>query len=111
LLYNPEIDAITEAIKRAVPTEQIFLFGSHAYGQPNKDSDYDFFLVIPDGEMRPLEAIRKAQCAIPSRSKAIDILANTRSGFDERKSWIATIEKTVNQKGVLLHDGRSRPVA
>jgi len=111
MLNNPEIDAITEAIKKAVPTEQIYLFGSYAYGQPHEDSDYDFFLVIPDGGMRPLEAIHRAQHAISSRDKAIDILANTRSGFEKRKSWIATIEKTVNQKGVLLYDGRNRPVA
>jgi len=103
MLINPEIEAITEAIKNAVPAEQIYLFGSYAYGQPHSDSDYDFFVVIPDG-MRPLEAMQKAQQAIVKRSRPVDVLANTRSGFDKQKRWIATVEKAVSQKGVLLYE-------
>jgi len=108
---NPEIEAIAQAIKNAVPAERIYLFGSYTYGTPHKDSDYDFFVVIPDETMRPIEAMQRAQGAIRDRNRAIDVLANTRSGFEKRKTWVASIEKTVNQKGVLLYDGRSRRVA
>lgn len=108
---NPEIRAIADAIKDAVPAEQIYLFGSYAYGQPDEDSDYDFFVIVPDG-VRPMEVMQKAQCAIPMHiDKSVDVLANTRSGFGKRKGWVSTIEKVVNQKGVLLYDGRSRPMA
>ena len=51
--FNQEIINITEAIKQAIPAERIYLFGSHAYGKPNPNSDYDFFVVIPDGGIRP----------------------------------------------------------
>ncbi|MCL2194918.1 MAG: nucleotidyltransferase domain-containing protein [Oscillospiraceae bacterium] len=108
---NDEIKAIAEAIKDAVPAEQIYLFGSYAYGQPHENSDYDFFVVVPDN-MRVIDAVHHSYRAVPRPlNKPIDILANTVSRFHERKTWIATIEKNVAQKGVLLYDKRSRSMA
>ena len=110
-MINDEIRAIAKKISETLPVEQIYLFGSHAYGTPNPESDYDFFLVVDDS-MRPMEAMRRAQEAIRSRSRPIDIMANTRGGFERQKQWIASIERVVNQKGVLLYERRgSRSVA
>jgi predicted nucleotidyltransferase len=109
MLINPEIERIAAAIGQAVPAEQIYLFGSYAYGTPNANSDYDFFLVMPDGAMRPMEAMRKAQRALARREQAmpIDILAATRSDFNAMKEQRNSIEKQVAQKGVLVFERRS----
>ena len=104
-----EILRITEAIRQAVPAERIYLFGSHAYGTPREDSDYDFYLVIPDGSMRPMEAMQEAQVAlIPlgSSLRAVDVVASTQHKFDQMRGWINTVEKDVAQKGVLLYERR-----
>jgi len=101
---NQEIRRIAEIIRQAVPAEQIYLFGSHAYGQPNKNSDYDFFLVMPDGGMRPMVAMQQAQRALARsmrRTTPIDILASTRSEFDEMKKLI-TLERTIDRRGIAL---------
>lgn len=102
---NREILNITEAIKNAIPVERIYLFGSYAYGAPNKDSDYDFFVVIPNGGLRPLEAIQKARIAlIPiERETPVDILADYQSRFDDRKQY-NTLEKKIFQEGVVLYE-------
>jgi predicted nucleotidyltransferase len=39
-----ELDALTKVIVETVPVEQIYLFGSYAYGTPPKDSDLDLYL-------------------------------------------------------------------
>ena len=102
---SPEIRRIADTIRQAVPVEKIYLFGSHAYGTPHKDSDYDFFLVVPDGGMRPIEAMQEAQLAVAKsmrwRTTPIDILATTRSSFDEMKNLI-TLERVVDRKGIAL---------
>jgi len=36
-----ELDKLKEFIIHTVPVEQIWLFGSYAYGTPHKDSDLD----------------------------------------------------------------------
>ena len=42
-----ELKKICEVICETVPTVQIYLFGSFAYGEPNEDSDFDLFVVLP----------------------------------------------------------------
>jgi len=105
---NQDIKNIAAVIEQAVPAERIYLFGSYAYGQPDANSDYDFFVVLPDGGMRPMEAMQKAQRAIyPMRlSKPVDVLASTQSSFDAMRDTINSVEKEVAQKGVLLFERR-----
>jgi predicted nucleotidyltransferase len=104
---NPDIQAIAEIIWQAVSVEKIYLFGSYAYGAPNAGSDYDFFLVIPDGAMRPMEAMQKSQLALARkmrRTVPIDILASTASDFCHMRDLRGTVEKKVFQEGVLLFE-------
>ena len=58
-MQENEIKAITEVIKETVDCEKIYLFGSFAYGEPHKDSDLDFYVVIPDDADRPIEVKQK----------------------------------------------------
>ena len=105
MTINQEIMNITEAIKNAIPVEKIYLFGSFAYGMPTKDSDYDFFVVIPNDSMRPIEAMQKARKALiyVEHKTPVDILADYEKRFNERKDT-HTLEKAVFSKGVLLYD-------
>ena len=100
---NQEIIDITEAIKRVIPVERIYLFGSHAYGAPHKDSDYDFFIVIPDDSMSRLDAVKKVHKAIILKDTPVDILADYKSKFDYRKDY-NTLERKIFNEGVVLYE-------
>ena len=105
MTVNREIMNMSDAIRQAVPAERIYLFGSYAYGTPGKDSDYDFYVVIPDGSLRPLEAIQRARRSLASlnRKTPVDILADYLSRFEDRKEF-NTLEKKVHREGVLLYE-------
>ncbi len=105
LILNQEIAKINEAIKTSINVERIYLFGSYAYGKPNDDSDLDFFIVIPDDGIKPLDAIRQARLAlIPLNRKApVDILADFQSRFEERRK-LNTLERKIANEGVLLYE-------
>ena len=100
-----EIAQITEIIKQTVPAERIYLFGSYAYGEPNEHSDYDFFVVLPDDSMRPLDAMRSIRRAIVRTSlmTPYDVLAAHVNGFDERKQF-NTLERKITRDGRLLYE-------
>jgi len=99
------IQTIANRIRMAVPTEKIYLFGSHAYGAPRDDSDYDFFVVLPDGGMRPLDAALQIRLALAdiNRRVALDVLTGYRSAFESRKT-LNTLEKKIDREGVLLYE-------
>ena len=107
MIVSPEIQRIADAIRQAVPTEKLYLFGSYAYGTPHENSDYDFYIIIPDGSMRPIEAMQEAQRAlIPfgAHIPDVDVLAGTQSKFDQMRGWINTVERDIAAKGVLLYE-------
>jgi predicted nucleotidyltransferase len=105
MAVNQEILNITEAIKEAVPAERIYLFGSYAYGTPGENSDYDFFVVIPDGGLRPIDAAQQARRALSKidRTTPVDILADLKSKFDDRKQY-NTLERKIFREGVILYE-------
>ena len=48
------IQELVEKIKREYQPEKIILFGSYAYGEPDEDSDLDFF-IVKDTPERPID--------------------------------------------------------
>ena len=100
---NSEIKRIVEAILGAVPALEIYLFGSFANGTAREDSDFDFYVVIPDDGMRAIEATWKIQGAIENGTRGIDMLVGTRSKFDRYKDTLSFIEREVVKTGVKLY--------
>jgi predicted nucleotidyltransferase len=105
MAMNDEITRIKDRIVGAVDVERLYLFGSYAYGEPNEDSDYDFYMVIPDGGMRPVDAVVEARLSLRGmKRKPVDILAGTAEIFGRRSNLQATIERTIAEKGVLIYE-------
>jgi predicted nucleotidyltransferase len=85
--------------------EKIFLFGSYAYGMPNENSDYDFFVVLRDGTEKPILVLQNIYCNLAKKQNyvPVDVLANYKSVFTER-SKLPAIERTIAQKGIVLYE-------
>lgn len=98
-----ELNTLKDIILDTVPVEQIYLFGSYAYGTPHEDSDLDICVVVPDDiGMREIDAAKLIYRAIQGKkTMPVDIVVSKKSKFDERKS-VPTIERQIVQKGILL---------
>lgn len=103
LQIRSELDMISKTIAGAVPVITIYLFGSYAYGQPQRYSDFDLYVIIPDDSMRPLEAMQIIGRALYHvKKRPADILVGTQSKFEQRKT-LPTIERTIFRNGVILY--------
>ena len=106
-----QLDTICRIIRETVEVEKIYLFGSYAYGTPDKDSDFDIYVVIPDESIKPIDAMTKIyealwnRCAIP-----LDILAACYSDYQWRKTEPTLVRKIVRE-GVLLYEKSKQGVA
>ena len=101
---NAEINEIVNNILSSASVSEIYLFGSFADGAERDDSDFDFYVVIPDNGMREREvnwAIRKG--LVGRQTRGIDMLVGTQSKFDRRKNYIYSIENEVINTGVKLY--------
>ena len=99
-----ELEVIKTLIVDTVPVEEIYLFGSYAYGEPNKDSDIDLYVVLKDDiTMREFDASIEISKAIrPVRTKPIDIIATKKSKYQ----WLITgptMERKIAREGIKIY--------
>jgi len=101
---NQDIEKIRDIILRSVECEKLYLFGSHAYGTPGEESDYDFYVVVSDNGVRPSEATDVIYHALYKKTnkKPVDVLVKRASDFERRRS-LPTLENEIARKGVLLY--------
>jgi len=99
-----ELDKLTELIINAIPVEQIYLFGSYAYGTPHKHSDLDLYVVLKDDvPMRDLDAGLQIALAIArKKSMPVDIVAKKKKDFNICLDDI-TLERIVNRDGIRIY--------
>ena len=106
-MINEDIIAIKDSILNTVGEicEKIILFGSHAYGTPREDSDYDFFVVLKDDSEKPILVLQKIYRGLANRPmiKPIDVLANYKTRFEWRSTQ-PTIERRIATDGVILYE-------
>jgi predicted nucleotidyltransferase len=101
---NTELNTLKEIIIRAVPVEQIWLFGSYAYGTPHKDSDLDLYVILNDNvQMRLIDAAVKIRIAIGrKKTMPVDVITNTLGKYMERAEY-PTLERTIARKGIKIY--------
>ena len=99
-----EVDKLKELIINTVPVEQIYLFGSYAYGTPHKDSDLDLYIVLKDDlPMRDLDAGLQISLAIArKKSMPVDIIAKNKKDFLSRLNDF-TLERKVTMDGIRIY--------
>lgn len=98
-----EIERIKDKFISHLSPERIYLFGSFAEGKEREDSDFDFYIVVKDDTENIVDLTAEAYRAIRDiRSRAVDIIINTKSHFEKHKFRVG-IENEVMNRGVLLY--------
>ena len=99
-----DIETLKKIIIKNVPTEQIWLFGSYAYGTPDKNSDIDVFVVMKENSpIRELDAMVAVDVARYKKiNRPLDILVAKSENFKKRRE-IPTIERKIFREGIKIY--------
>jgi predicted nucleotidyltransferase len=103
---SDQIAILKDLIVETIPVEQIYLFGSYAYGTPTPDSDLDLYVIMKDDAPLPeLEAEQQIALAFLGRkSMPADIVVSKKSRF-QRRLTAPTLEQEVATKGIVIYGG------
>lgn len=99
-------ELLRQIVQRLVETLspwQIYLFGSHAYGYPDRDSDIDLLVVVPDAEIPTRELTRRGRQSLWGLCVPVDLLVCTRLEMEKWGPVCCNPIHTVIQKGRLLY--------
>jgi len=95
-----------EVVRRLVDEfhpESIYLFGSHAWGKPNADSDLDLLVIIEKSGEKPIQRAVRAQRSLRGVKAAVDVLVKTRKEFERYSAVKASLEAQITREGKLLY--------
>lgn len=84
--------------------EQIYLFGSYAWGKPDEGSDFDLMVIVSETDLSPLQRMVKAQENLSGLKAPIDVIVKTRAEFDFYLDVYASLERQIIDEGVLLYE-------
>jgi predicted nucleotidyltransferase len=100
-----------EIVRRLVAEfqpEAIYLFGSHAWGVPDANSDLDLLVIIGESQQTPTQRATRAQRSLRGLMVPVDVLVKTHTEFDRYRSVHASLEAQILDEGILLYGSKER---
>ena len=103
MMSSTDIAAAVAALAKAAPdAEQIVLFGSHARGDADAQSDLDLLVIEPKVEDRAREMVRLRRALRPLRLP-VDVLVYSRAEVDQWGHQPGTALYWALKEGKVLH--------
>jgi predicted nucleotidyltransferase len=101
------LDETVRRIVAALQPQTIYLYGSHAYGQPHQDSDVDLLVVVRDSALPPHRRAVAAYRALRGLFLPAEVKVVTQAEFERRARWQSSIERIVLDRGKVLYESAS----
>jgi len=97
------LDEIIRQLVDSIQPEKIYLFGSHAAGQADEDSDVDLLAVVPDTDRSTREIAIEGRSSLRDFLISFDLIVCTKSQFDRYVDVKNTIMNEVLCDGRLVY--------
>jgi len=100
------LQEMTKALVDELDPEAIYLFGSHAWGEPHEDSDVDFMVVVsddtPDDDWLTRPSLR-GRLALTTFDIAKDVVVRKKSDFERLQNRRSSLARKVGTEGRRLY--------
>lgn len=97
------LETAVERLKAEFEPEEIYLFGSHAWGTPTDDSDVDLMVIVRDSTERGIQRMQRAHHCLGDLDMSKDVLVPTRAQVDRYKHLRASLFHQVLTQGRKLY--------
>lgn len=98
------IDLIVERLSEHIDMEEVIVFGSYAYGEPNDDSDIDLCVILSERISNKRSTLKRIRKIIsPWMKYPLDILLYSRDEFYDRANTPTALEFKISEEGVKIY--------
>ena len=97
------LEKVVERLKAEFQPEQIFLFGSHAWGTPDDDSDVDLMVIVRESSERAIRRMQRAHHCLGDLDLSKDVFVQTRAEFDRYRHLRPSIQHQILERGRKLY--------
>ena len=97
------LQTATERLVAEFQPEEIYLFGSRAWGVPRSDSDVDLMVIVPHSNERPIRRDQRAQKCLGRLDLSADVLVRTRREVERVRHLAGSLTADVLRNGRKLY--------
>lgn len=97
------LDEVSRRLVAEFQPEQIWLFGSYAWGQPDEDSDLDLLVVVRSSDETPVRRAQRAHRCLRGLAVAKDVLVKTRAELERFRYVRSSLEAEILERGRLIY--------
>jgi predicted nucleotidyltransferase len=97
------LETATQRLVAEFQPEQVWLYGSHAWGSPHDDSDVDLLVVVSDSDETPIHRSQRAHRCLRGLRMPKDVLVETRQEVDRVKALQTSLENVILSHGRRLY--------
>ncbi|HKS38109.1 MAG TPA: nucleotidyltransferase domain-containing protein [Verrucomicrobiae bacterium] len=97
------LNEVTRLLAAEFQPEQVWLFGSHAWGQPDEGSDVDLLVVVRQSDESPVRRAQRAHRCLRGLGIAKDILVKTRAELERFRNVRSSLEAEILEHGRLIY--------
>ena len=98
------LEEVTARLVEAFDPEAVYLFGSHAWGEPTQDSDIDLAVIVAWEDAPTHKDFVRAHTCLGDLKVAKDILVKQQTRFERYRHVPASLEYKIAEKGKLLYE-------
>ncbi len=98
------LQEITQRLVNEFQPEEIILFGSHAWGKPDQDSDLDLLVIVSHSRLSPTRRAMRAHRCLQGLNVSKDILVRTRAEVERFRDVRASLEYQIFERGTVLYE-------
>ena len=97
------LQTVTQRLVAEFQPEQVWLYGSHAWGHPHEDSDVDLLVVVRESDETPIRRAQRAHRCLRGLRMPKDVLVETRQEVDRVKGLKTSLENAILSRGRRLY--------
>lgn len=97
------IEKMTQRLVDEFQPEKIILFGSHAWGVPDEDSDLGLLVIVSKSNLRPTQRATRAYRCLRGLMAPKDILVKTHAEVEKEVQIHASLVSEILERGKVLY--------
>jgi predicted nucleotidyltransferase len=100
------VEALREIVERLAAEfepEEIYVFGSRAWGEPTEGSDLDLLIIVSDSDREPTERATRAYRCLRGVMESVDVLVKTRGEVNRYRGVRASLLHRILEQGKRVY--------
>ncbi|MBK9120843.1 MAG: nucleotidyltransferase domain-containing protein [Phycisphaerales bacterium] len=102
-VHSDALATLAQRLRAALAPQAIYLFGSHAHGQPHAGSDIDILIVLADEQFSTWDVAKRGYNAVDGLGLPVELHFTWSERLHERSAAAGSFEQEVVSKGRLLY--------